>query len=229
MRNIQYYQRLESEDLARSDPFDGAIPAPGIIPQALQESTEISKINLQTTRFTSFNTYVSCFFGIEPHQIDASGHIALSLSVADELRKFGCEDAIIIDLNCFAKRLEKIVETEQPTLNFGHVTYLSDQNYNVESSNLMQGILTSQPMEFLKRDIFAKQQEFRISCKQNDILYQKLCSLCPPNFAVSISPEMAKQIGDSHIIIDIGSIREFSKLIKLTDLLEGKIAIRELN
>lgn len=214
MRNIHYYQRLESEDLARSDPFDGAIPAPGIIPQVLHESSSVSEINLQTARITTFNTYVSCFFGIEPRQIDSSGRIILLPAIANELRRFNCEDAIIIDLNCFARRLEKIVEAEQPNLNYGHITYLSEQDYGIEMSNLTHGMLTSQPMEFLKRNIFANQQEFRISCRRNDILYQELCSLCPPGNAIDVSPEMAKRIGDSHITIDIGPIQEFSKIIK---------------
>lgn len=229
MRNLQYYQFLECDDLARSDPFDGAIPTPGMIPKILEKSPEISKVNLQTSRITTFNTYVSCFFGIKPHQIDSTGCIRISPDIANELRKFNCEYAIIIDLNRFAERLQKIVETEQPMLNFGHVTYLSKQDYDTELNNLLHYIPTSQPLEFLKQSRFANQQEFRISCKKNDSLYQELCSADSSNSGVSVSPEMAKRISNSHIDIEIGPIQEFSWIVKLSDLLEGKIAVRKLH
>lgn len=228
MRNLQYYQQLEQDDLARSDPFDGAIPTPGMTPKVLEKSPEKSEVNLKTSRITTLNTYASCFFAIKPHQIDSSGCIKIPPDIANELRKFNCEYAIIIDLSRFAKRLQKIKETEQPSLNFRYVTYLSELDYDIELNNLLHYGSTSKPLEFLKQNRFANQQEFRISCKNNDSIYRELCSASSSNPVVSVSPEMAKQISSSHIDIEIGPIHEFSWIITLSDLLEGKIAIRKL-
>lgn len=221
MRNVVYYQRLESVDTARSDPFDGAIPAPGLIPRCLQGDPRISDLNLETTRIMTFNTYVSCFFGIEAHQIDSSGHIVLSNDVANELSKFSCENALIIDLNKFAERLGSTMLSSQTNLNFGHIKYLTNEEYEFELSRLTHFSPTSQPIEFLKRDIFSNQQEFRISCK-DDHISQVLNSEAS---ATNMSPEFILQISDSFITVDIGSIQEFSRIIKLADLLRGNIQL----
>lgn len=226
MRNVQYYQQLESEDLARSDPFDGAIPAIGVIPKVLEGNPVTSQLNPETSKFTYINTYVSCFFGIRWHQVDSSGRITLSPSIVNKLREFICKDAIIIELNRLTKRLQRVMEQEQPSLIYGHVEYLTNQDYDVELTNLIKNMPPSRPFEFLKRDSFAQQQEFRISCRYNDDIYQKLCVSESQDPARHLSHEMLKQIADSSITIDIGSIQEFSKIIKLSDLLEGRIGIR---
>lgn len=222
MRNVMYYQRLESTDTVRCDPFDGAIPAPGLVPRCLQNDSAVSDLNLQTTRFMSFKTYVACFFGIKSDQIDSTGHIVLSAAIVNELWKFCCEDALIIDLNRFAKRLSEITDSKQAELDFRHVKYLTDEEYIFELKCLLQQAHTTQPIEFMKRKIFSNQQEFRISCK-NDLIFRKFQS--SSSSVLAISPEMAEQMGNAFITIDIGSIQDFSCIISLKDLLEGKIQL----
>ena len=59
MRSSLYYQALDSTDTARSDPYDGAIPAPN--PTGFPFS-KLGISNISHPRIMMLHTFVKCFF-----------------------------------------------------------------------------------------------------------------------------------------------------------------------
>ena len=59
MRSSLYYQGLDGKDTARSDPFDGAIPATG---NSGFPFSQLGISDIRNPRIMMGNTFIKCFF-----------------------------------------------------------------------------------------------------------------------------------------------------------------------
>lgn len=211
MRNIMYYQDLEETDTARSDVYDGSIPFP-FIPKVANHLEKITN-----PRILMPMKYVSCFF--KYNSIGDTGQLHISQESKKEIIKFGCEYALIIDTNKFIKRLNDLVRSKEPTLNYGDVFYYTDDDYQKEIDRIMSRSLPSQAIEFFKREKYKVQQEFRVSLNYQSPIFGEIFK----NPVNDISAEKALKFRETTYTLDIGSIKEFSMLITAQDVLDEKV------
>ena len=197
MRNIMYYQTLEQDDTARSDVYDGAIPT-SFVPLAVEKPGKV-----EHSRIMMPDKYVTCFFHYQKTTED--GHLCMSDRSKFELEKFGCDYALIIDTNRFLTRLNE-VQCKEASLNYGDVIYYTKLGYQKEVNQVLAHRMPTNPIEFMKRDSFSSQQEFRISISHKTPLFYDLFKK-PIN---EISQQELAELVSTTYTLDIGSIKEFS-------------------
>ena len=210
MRNILYYQHYENKDKARSDIFDGAIPADDIIPNFIKNADEIPN-----KKIMPLNKYVFCFFRFMGNGLQWFKFTPENIKAVKE---FKCENALIIDTDRFIEQLNQLLQNEYPTLNWGDVSYYKENDYIAAEKGLSYGSSPSCPMEFIKSERFKAQQEFRVSITYNSPQYEAF--LC--NSINNLTPEQSKLLRETPIAINIGSIESFSKIITTEDLIYNR-------
>lgn len=222
MRNIAYYQQYDKTDTARSDPFDGSLPSFEYIPHPYEE-----KVIPGSGHFMRFNSFVTCFFRY--HHI-YNNLVVTSPEVSAELKTFGCEHALIINTNLFISALQSQYDNGV-NIRWGDVSYFSESALHAE---LMKFLLPTQakrtvfPFEFIKRDTFQQQQEFRVCVRQNTPDVNCFLNDLHQSYS-EFSEETMNLVTNSTLTVNIGSIKEFSQIVPAEMILNYVVNLRALN
>ena len=162
-RTFLYYQNLETDDVVRSDVYDGSIPFPdknGVIEAITGRKTSNQKLVIMNRFIKSFFRCNESNFSFTP-----SGLLKLSFSkeTKEEIRKFGTDSAMIIaSPSELIKQVKFAADAKGERIWYGDVKYLNVQGYNEIIKSLFERSFDPNNIPFLKRIEFSLQQEYRI-------------------------------------------------------------------
>ena len=227
LRNQLYYQSLDSRDSARSDMFDGAIPAMTSkyfdpISKGLPAGAEIDK-----SRIMNLNVFISCLFAFNDANVFRVNEDAIMLSLSEEnkaaIREFKKDSALVIfDRDEFERRIYVAARENQTPCIARNVEYcdFSDQEPSKKMIlESIEGIRPAYKIPFTKDFQFAPQQEYRICCEfkrsiadpaQQDMFYLSDAVKYEYRLLESISLE------DISLILPIDSVLNHSILVNRT-------------
>lgn len=162
MRSSLYYQMLDGDDTARSDPFDGSIPASDF------KSFPFSQFgisDISNSRIILGHTFIKSFFYCDKtdYRRIQEGIYLLSLSTAARkaLEDFSAPYALIIfSPSQFVEQVSSVCERQKLKLWYDEVEYLTDEQLHERKIALLTGSSRKNPC-FYKSTAFQNQQEFR--------------------------------------------------------------------
>ena len=218
LHHNMYYQRLESGDTARSDPYDGSLPFPdeGLLSKIAGEAVFYPRI-------MSLTAYVICFYH---YHCVKNGHIYIPEEDKAALLKFDSPYGLIINVQKLEERLSQVCSTKNIRLSCGDVHYYSDaelQRMIGEQHNSKN--MPPVPLQYLKSDTFKNQSEYRICVNhQPDVLRMN-----PETLVLNQNGQEAEKLYKSTHTLQIGSIKEFSVILPSEKILNSVIPIIEGN
>lgn len=173
LRNQLYYQSLDSSDSARSDMFDGAIPAMtskyfDSISKRLPAGAEIGK-----SRIMNLNVFISCLFAFKEANVFRGNKDEIKLLLSEEnkaaIKEFKKHSALIIfDRDEFERRVNESAKRHQIPCIVGNVEYCDLSDQETSEKLICESQERTQPaykIPFIKDFQFAPQQEYRICCE----------------------------------------------------------------
>lgn len=211
MRTCLYYQTLESNDLARSDRYDGSIP----------DFTNGQKIyyngkEVLFPRYTVLGIFTKCFTQCMPTDFRKVNNHLLLLSFSDETKKaildFGVDSALIIGSpSQFCQQLEVAFNKVNEPVIYAPVEYLSENELKCIETEIRETKTTNHIPALIKNDRFKYQQEFRICVShKTDAVKMK-----------HPIQELDKTAKDETYTVDIGAIPDSCLLPISTVLTDG--------
>ncbi len=167
MRNSLYYQRLENDDKARSDHFDGSIPFPdknGVMEKISGRRTENQRLML-------FNRFVKCFLHCDKSMVQKIGEslwkIVFPEETKKEIRDFKVDSALVVfSPTTFIEQVKSACEANQERVWCDDVLYLNTADYQRKTKLLFENPQKVYEVPFCKDIRFMNQKEFRV-CVQH--------------------------------------------------------------
>ena len=199
MRNSLYYQKIEAEDLARSDPYDGSIP----FPDTNSVMKEITGKETKNERIVLLNRFIKCFY----HCTDADftyigGNIwklQLSKEAMQEVSNFKVDSAMIIfNPSAFINQVLKECNINSKRMWYGDVKYLDDKDYHQIIQTLEEEPSECYKIPFYKRMKFKNQKEFRFCIHHPFVHYDR----------ESTWIDIPKEVVDKSYSLQIGAIED---------------------
>lgn len=216
LRHNMYYQRLESEDTARSDPYDGSLPFPdeGLLSKIAGEAVFHS-------RKMSLTAYVICFYH---YHCVKNGHIYIPEEDKAALLKFKSPYGLIINVQKLEERLAQVYSTKNIRLSCDDMHYYSDAELQRMIGEQHNGkTMLPVPPQYLKSDTFKNQSEYRICVNhQPDVLRMN-----PGAMILNQNGQETEKLYKSTHTLQIGSIKEFSVILPTEKILNSVIPIIE--
>jgi len=211
LRHVTFYQRMESNDNARSDVFDGSIPFPDNGTLA-----SIAKEDVKNGRIMNLTSYVACFYHFH---CEKNGYFYVPEEDKPALREFKRDTAFIIDADDFESRVKNACDKGGISSLMGDVFYISPQQEIEIKDQLQNGYIPKiiHIPQFVKSSKFSNQHEYRVSvdCTPD---YLKLHSKGEPFL---LDAEEFKGLSNSTKTINIGSIEDISDLVTVEELLSS--------
>ena len=211
LRHITYYQRLEENDSARSDVFDGSIPYPDD-----EILSSIAKHEVKNGRIMKLTSHVACFYHFH---CEKNGYFYVPEEDKSAIREFNCDTALIIDTNEFESRVKEACNKDNLPLLMQDVFYISPKQEDEISNHIRTGYvpLFIHTPQFVKSSKFYKQHEYRVSVDYTpDFLVSHINGQI-----LSMNNEEAKRLCDSTKTINIGSIADISEMVTVDELLNS--------
>ena len=162
MRSSLYYQMMDEKDIARSDPFDGAIPAADFTGFPL---SQFGISDISNARIMLGNTFIKSFFHYDNNdccQIQESIYcLRLSTCARKALLNFSASYALIlISPSQLVEQVKSVCENQKLKLWYDEVEYLTDKQLYERKIGLATGKCRKNPC-FYKSIDFQAQQEYR--------------------------------------------------------------------
>ena len=221
MRSSLYYQALDCIDTARSDPYDGAIPATSTT-GLLFSKLGISEVS--NPRIMIGHTFIKCFFHYNKTDCYLIQDGVYLLNMTDDARKavasFSAPYALVIlNPSKFVEQVSRPCEKRASRLRCDDVEYLTTQNLQEREHDFLTGRYKKHPV-FYKRVDFQAQQEFRF-CVQ--VPYKHISNPIVTN-------GMEYQIIDSEAkketyTMDIGGLESVSCILPVIDVLNYPVIV----
>ena len=220
MRNIAYYQQYDKTDTVRSDQFDGSLPSFEYIPHPYED-----KVIPSSGHFMRFNSFITCFFH---YQHIYNDFLIIPPASVQDLKLLNCSYALVVNTDRFIDALQS--HYNESTTVYGDVSYSENQL----RAELAKYIPPAHPthidhlFEFIKRDSFKNQQEFRV-CIMKDTPAVKLFEEGLSKPIAQLSEKHMSILTNSTLTLDIGSIKDFSQIIPTDILFNYSVGIKSLN
>lgn len=224
LRSQLYYQSLDSRDSARSDMFDGAIPAMtskyfDSISKGLPAGAEIDK-----SRIMNLNVFISCLFAFNDANVFRVNEDAIKLSLSEEnkaaLREFKKDSALVIfDRDEFERRIYASARENQTPCIAQNVEYCDFSDQETSTKLIVESIGGMRPaykIPFTKDSQYTPQQEYRICCEfkrsiadpaQQDMFY------------------LSNAVKDEYRFLDSASMEDISLILPIDSVLNHSILI----
>ena len=161
MRSSFYYQWKESDDLARSDPYDGSVPFPNCT------FAQIGGHTVKNPRLMEPHMFIKCFFHCTLDNIIRVGtnrfRFLLSGETKEEIMKFNVDSALVITSP--SKMLENIVSVfhnRGENVYYGNVEYCKKSDCEGKVNRILNDLDNRKILSFYKDDSYSLQQEFRV-------------------------------------------------------------------
>ena len=221
MRSSLYYQALDSKDTARSDPYDGAIPA------TKPTGSSFSKLgisHIRNPRIMMGHTFIKCFFYYDKtdcHQIqDGFYLLSMTADARKALSEFSSLYALIIlKPSQLVEQVSLTCQKEALKLWYSEVEYLTSEELEQRRIEFLTGQSMIHPV-FYKNIDFQSQQEFRF-CVQ--VPYKHISEPKKLN-------EIEYQIIDlkateETFTLNIGSLKNISCILPVSEMLNYPIVV----
>lgn len=172
MRNSLYYQRLEADDQARYDPFDGGIPFPDV--NGVMKS--LSGQEISNERLMLLDRFIKCFYHCTAEDFTYIGGNFWKLKLSERTMKmvaaFKCDSAmLILSPVDFIEQIKNVCIKKQKQMWYGDVEYCNGATYVDAVRELLENPSQAYKVPFYKDERFSDQKEFRI-CIQHPFVSQ---------------------------------------------------------
>lgn len=217
LRHSLYYQGLDSQDSARSDTYDGSIPAEHLVELKCKENG--NEIQIQNSRLMNLNYYIKCFFHCNGGNIKLYPpnyfEFVFSEKCKQEIRSFNVDSALIIfSPTKFFSQIQNVCTKRNETVSIDDVHYLDEKQYSVAAQGIVNGTTCTETV-FYKHKRFSNQQELRVCVHHNP-------SFLDENMTAVIIPR--KVTGEPYSI-DIGALED-TMIVSLEELLDKRLIIQ---
>ena len=211
LQHITFYQRIEENDIARRDVFDGSIPFPddGTL-------SSIAKAEVKNARIMKLTSHVACFYHFHCQK---NGYFYVPEEDKHAIREFNRDSALIIDTDEFESRVRNACNKESLPLLMRDVFYISSKQENEISDHIRTGFmpLFIHTPQFVKSSKFYNQHEYRVSVDYTpDFLVSHINGQI-----LSMNNEEANKLRNSTKTINIGSIADISEMVTVDELLNS--------
>ncbi len=220
MRSSLYYQGLDYKDSARSDIFDGCIPAK--VEDFPYSEFGISKP--ENSRLMIGNTFLKSFFIYKENDCHIIQENVYLLTISDDaknaLSNFSEEHVIMIMSPCeLVEKVNNICEKESLKLWYSEVEYLDYKEMNKRKIEFLTGKSMKNPV-FYKDVEFKYQQEFRFCIKYP----YKNISIIKNKHGIDYQIISQNALYETHTI-NIGNISNISIIVPLSKILKYPVIV----
>lgn len=218
-RTSFYYQSIEENDLARSDPFDGSIPYPNkdeIMKKLTGKETRNGRIVLP-------DRFIKCFYCCDSEDFEEVNNRIIKLKLSKEsmetIKEFNTDSAMIIfNPSEFINQIKKECYKMKKRLWYGHVKYCEETQYSELLLSFPMDDSEINKLPFYKSKKFAHQKEYRFSIEHS----------IGVKFGNKIWTEIPSSINDLSFTLNIGSL-ENACIISVDNLLEKGLLFDKQN
>lgn len=167
MRSSLYYQRIENDDVARGDPYDGSIP----FPEMNRVAAAISGKTVNNGRLVLFDRFIKCFYHCTESDFSHFGgnlwKLKLSEKAMDTMNGFKTNSAMLIfNPSAFIDQVLNMCSKEQKRAWYGDVQYVVEDDYSKLIRDIFSNPNECYKLPFYKNTRFSDQKEYRI-CVQH--------------------------------------------------------------
>ena len=221
MRSSLYYQGLDDRDTARSDPYDGAIPATGSIDSPF---LKLGISNIRNPRIMMGHTFIKCFFYYNEMECRKLQEGVYILCLTNDARKalsdFESSYALIIlSPTQFVEQVNKACEREGLKLWYADVEYRTSEELQQIEIDFITGRSKKHP-SFYKRMEFQNQQEFRFCVR---VPYKHISETKTSNgIEYQLIDSKAKE---ETYILNIGSLENISCMLPMSEMLSYPVIV----
>lgn len=221
MRSSLYYQTLDDKDVARSDPYDGAIPSGNLTGFPF---SELGISGITKPRIMMGHTFVKCFFyyrKTDCHQLQNGVYLlTMTADARNALSDFSSSYALIIlKPSQFVEQVSLTCQKDALKLWRSEVKYLTSEELDQKSVEFLAGQSRIHPV-FLKNKLFQSQQEFRF-CVQ--VPYKHISE---PKILNGIEYQMIdlEAKNETHTL-HIGSLKNISCILPMSEILKYPVVV----
>lgn len=221
MRSSLYYQTLEGTDTARSDPYDGAIPA--TTPTGLSFS-KLGISDVSNPRIMIGHTFTKCFFHYNKtdcHPIEDGVYLlSMTADARKALASFSAPYALVIlNPSKFVEQVDRACEKKALRLWYADVEYLTPQQLQKREHDFLTGRSKKHP-GFYKRVDFQAQQEFRFCVR---LPYNHISD---PIIINGVECQMIDlETKEETYTLDIGGLESISCIFPVLDILNYPVVV----
>ena len=221
MRSSLYYQTLDSKDTARSDPYDGAIPAPKLTGSSF---SELGISNFRNPRIMIGHTFIKCFFYYDKtdcRQIqDGVYLLSMTADTKKALSEFSSLYALIIlKPSQLVEQVSLTCQKEALKFWYSEVEYLTSEALEQRRIEFLTGQSKIHTV-FYKNIDFQSQQEFRF-CVQ--VPYKHISKSKNLN---GIEYQMIDlEAKEETFTLNIGSLKNISCILPVSEMLNYPILV----
>lgn len=225
MRSSLYYQGLDDDDTARSDPFDGAIPATG---NSSFHFSQLGISDVRNLRIMMGHTFIKCFFyynKMECRKLQEGVYILyLTTGARKALSDFASSYALIILSPAqFVEQVSKACDREGVDLWYSDVEYRTTEELRQIKVDFMMGHYNKHP-SFYKRKDFQNQQEFRFCVR---LPYKHISEVKTSNgIEYQLIDSKAKE---ETYTLKIGSLENISCIMPVSEMLSYPVIVNMNN
>lgn len=221
MRSSLYYQGLDGKDTARSDPFDGAIPATG---NNGFPFSQLGFSDIRNPRIMMGNTFIKCFFRYNKMNCGKLQEgiyiLCLTTDVRKALSDFASSYALIILSPAqFVEQVSKACEKEGLALYCSDAEYRTPEELQQIGADFIMGRSKRHP-SFYKRTSFQNQQEFRFCVR---LPYKHISEVKTSNgIEYQLIDSKAKE---ETYTLKIGSLENISCIMPVLEMLSYPVIV----
>lgn len=221
MRSNLYYQSLDGKDAARSDPYDGAIPATKL---AGFPFAEFGISGITNPRIMMGHTFVKCFFyyrRTDCHQIQDGVYIlTMKTDTRKALAEFISSHALIIlNPSQLVEQVNQECEKRALKLWYGEVEYLTDEELRKRKIGLLTRSCRKNPC-FYKSADYQEQQEFRFCVR---VPYKHISEVKTLNGIEYFTIDLEAK--DETYTLNIGSLKNISCILPISEILNYPVLV----
>lgn len=225
MRSSLYYQGLDGKDTARSDPFDGAIPATG---NSGFPFSQLGISDIRNPRIMMGNTFIKCFFyynKVDCRKLQEGIYIlCLTADVRKTLSDFASSYALIILSPAqFVEQVSKACEKEGLALYCSDAEYRTPEELQQIGADFIMGRSKRHP-SFYKRTSFQNQQEFRFCVR---VPFKHISTIKMQNGIEYYL--MDSKVKEETYTLNIGSLENISCIMPMSEILSYPVIVNMNN